>query len=145
MVDLASDSLSPTQQAVPHPTVLIVEDEARTAEAVALCLRHAGYTVLTAQDGLTAWRAVEEKRPDAVVLDLNLPVLSGFRLMQLIRRTNAQPQPRVVVTTGYSFQEARDVVKLGVDAFVEKPFDPDTLLRAVRFVLAKGRSASGSA
>jgi len=68
-----------------HPQVLIIEDEDKLLEILALNFRSAGYRVLVAADGVSAWQQFDRERPDLLVLDLNLPKLSGFRLLELVR------------------------------------------------------------
>ncbi|MBI3974090.1 MAG: response regulator [Chloroflexi bacterium] len=118
-------------------SVLVVEDDAGLAEILALYLQLAGYRVRTARDGLEALYALERERPDAVVLDLDLPRVSGFRLMQLLRRDPSTAMLPVLVVTALSFQEAREVVKAGADDFCTKPCAPETVVTRVDDLLAR--------
>jgi DNA-binding response OmpR family regulator len=68
-----------------RPRVLIVEDEAGLLEILELNFRGAGYHVSTAADGVTGWQQFDRVRPDLLLLDLNLPQMSGFRLLELVR------------------------------------------------------------
>jgi DNA-binding response OmpR family regulator len=114
-----------------------VEDEPGLVEVLTVNLEHAGYQVLTAADGLEAWRRFSADHPDIIVLDLNLPTMSGFRLLQLIKRSD-RPVP-VVVLTAFSFEEAKEVAQLGVEGFITKPFEPGDLVRTVHRALARVR------
>jgi DNA-binding response OmpR family regulator len=105
--------------------VLIVEDEARMLEILELNFRSAGYQVLTAADGVTGWLQFDRMRPDLLVLDLNLPQLSGFRLLELVRSESDIP---VLILTAYDFAEAEEVARHRPDAFVKKPFDVQNLI-----------------
>jgi DNA-binding response OmpR family regulator len=126
----------------PRPTtVLLIEDEPGLLEILALNLRVAGYQVKTAQDGLEAWQRFEATPPDVVVLDLRLPTISGFRLLELIR-DSATPPP-VIVITALDFEEAEEIANHGVDGFMTKPFKPKALVRQVEYVLARRRLATG--
>jgi len=107
------------------PHVLIVEDETGLLEILALNFRGAGYQVSTATDGVSAWQQYERQRPDLLVLDLNLPKISGFRLLELIRSESDLP---VLILTAYDFAEAEEVARHRPDAFVKKPFDVRELL-----------------
>lgn len=107
------------------PQVLIIEDEEGLLEILELNFRHAGYRVLTATDGLTAWHQFDRQRPDLVVLDLKLPKLSGFRLLELMRSESDAP---VLILTAYDFAEAEEVARHRPDAFVKKPFDVNELV-----------------
>ena len=108
-----------------RPHVLIVEDEAELLEILELNFRSAGYTVSTATDGVTAWQRFEHERPDLLVLDLNLPKISGFRLLELVRSESDLP---VLILTAYDFAEAEEVARHRPDAFVKKPFDVQELV-----------------
>ncbi len=124
---------------MPPTTVLLIEDEPGLAEILALNLRLAGYQVEIALDGLEAWRRFEAAPPDVVVLDLGLPSVSGFRLLELMRASPSSPP--VIVITALDFAEAEDVAHYGVDGFMTKPFEPKALIRQVEYVLARRRSA----
>ena len=67
------------------PQVLVVEDEKGIQELLEICFESADYEVLTADNGVLTWQIFAQKRPDLLILDLNLPELSGFRLLELIR------------------------------------------------------------
>jgi DNA-binding response OmpR family regulator len=121
-----------------RPHVLIIEDEAGLLEILELNFRSAGYQVSTAADGVTAWQQYERARPDLLILDLNLPKISGFRLLELVRSESQVP---VLILTAYDFAEAEEVARHRPDAFVKKPFDVQELVHmADRLV---GRKPSG--
>lgn len=109
-----------------RPHVLIVEDETGLLEILELNFRSAGYTVSTATDGVTAWQRYEQQHPDLLVLDLNLPKITGFRLLELVRSESDLP---VLILTAYDFAEAEEVAQHRPDAFVKKPFDVQELVR----------------
>jgi DNA-binding response OmpR family regulator len=112
-----------------QPRVLIVEDEEGLLEILELNFRSAGFRVFTAADGVTAWQRFEREQPDLLVLDLNLPQVSGFRLLELVRRESDVP---VLILTAYDFAEAEEVARHRPDAFVKKPFDVNELLLTAR-------------
>lgn len=114
-------------------TVLIVEDEAGIREILELNLRAAGYGVWGCGDGLAAWQRFEAERPDLVLLDLNLPQMSGFRLLELMRGEGDVP---IVIVTAFDFAEAEDVARFHPNGYVKKPFDPDDVVALVASVLA---------
>lgn len=108
-----------------QPRVLVIEDEEGLLEILEVNFRSAGYQVATAADGLDAWRQFERLRPDLLILDLNLPQISGFRLLELIRSESDVP---VLILTAYDFAEAEEVARHRPDAFVKKPFDVEDLI-----------------
>ena len=108
-----------------RPHVLIIEDEEGLLEILELNFRSAGYAVSTATDGVTAWQRYEQERPDLLVLDLNLPGISGFRLLELVRSESELP---ILILTAYDFAEAEEVARHRPDAFIKKPFDVQELV-----------------
>ena len=109
-----------------RPHVLIIEDEAGLLEILDLNFRSAGYQTSTATDGVTAWQRYEQERPDLLVLDLNLPKISGFRLLELVRSESELP---ILILTAYDFAEAEEVARHRPDAFIKKPFDVQELIQ----------------
>ena len=122
----------------PRPRVLIIEDETGLREILEVNFRGAGYQVLSAGDGVAGWQQFERHDPDLLVLDLNLPQLSGFRLLELVRSESDVP---VLILTAYDFAEAEEVAHFRPDAYVKKPFDVKHLLsvadRLVRRVVGR--------
>jgi two-component system OmpR family response regulator len=115
-----------------QPQVLVVEDELGLLEILEVNFRSAGYRVLTAADGVAAWRVFDQARPDLLVLDLNLPRMSGFRLLELVRSESDLP---VLVLTAYDFAEAEEIAQHHPDAFVKKPFDAKELVATANRLL----------
>jgi len=105
--------------------VLLIEDEVGLLEILELNFRSVGYRVLTARDGVTAWHQFDRERPNLLVLDLNLPQMSGFRLLELVRSESDVP---VLILTAFDFAEAEEVAQYRPDAFIKKPFDVRELI-----------------
>ncbi len=117
--------------------VLVVEDEFGLAEVLSLHLEGAGYETVVCHSGLAALYELDRGHFDLVLLDLNLPEISGFRLMQLLKQRTDTPGLAVMVITALSFQEAEDVVRGGADDFITKPFAPEAVLTRVERLLAR--------
>lgn len=113
------------EKSSPRPRVLVVEDEEGLLEILELNFRSAGYQVATAADGLAGWQQFEQAEPDLLVLDLNLPRISGFRLLELVRSESDAP---ILILTAYDFAEAEEVARYRPNAYVKKPFDVDELV-----------------
>lgn len=116
------------------PRVLIVEDEEGLLEILDLNFSSAGYQVLTAADGVAAWQLFDQEQPDLLVLDLNLPRMSGFRLLELVRSESELP---VLILTAYDFAEAEEIAQHRPDAFVKKPFDVTELVQIADRLIGK--------
>jgi|APCry1669188879_1035177.scaffolds.fasta_scaffold12645_1 CheY-like chemotaxis protein len=136
-VDIEPARAAPAALKVVPRTVMIVEDEPGLAEVLALNLQASGFETVTAHDGLQALYLLDQSVPDVVVLDLQLPQVSGFRLIQLLRSRTATARIPIVVITALSFREAEDVVRRGADAFLTKPFVPEEVVNCVERLISR--------
>lgn len=116
---------------------LVVEDEPEMLDIIRVNLEQAGYDVSLARDGVEAYEAMETSEPQAVVLDLNLPNMSGFRFLRLVRRDSRWRSVPIIVVTAFAFEEVEDIASEGIDGFISKPFDPSELVEKLRWVLSK--------
>ncbi len=119
--------------------ILVVEDEQEMLDILLANLQEAGYEVVVARDGVQAWQAFGQEKPGLVTLDLNIPKMSGFRLIRLLKeqvRERGGSVP-VIVVTGMDYEEAEEVATVGADDFVTKPIDPLELVEKVQAVLAR--------
>lgn len=126
------DEVQTFQPLAAHGRVLIVEDDSGARELIANTLRLTGYVVRTASDGLAALRLADVFEPDVVVLDLGLPIASGFEVLHELRAVPRTFETPVIAISGLpnGVQLARDNPEF-FDT-LQKPFDPDTLVRIVR-------------
>ena len=108
-------------------TILIVDDESSMRFLTRMILEGAGYEVIEAPHGAAALERAKESRPDLVVTDLMMPVMTG---RELVERLRADPEtaaiPIVVISANSSS------VATAADAVLGKPFEPDALLSAAR-------------
>ena len=122
--------------------ILVVDDNARTQEAIALYLRHAGYAVDTAAGGPEALAAAAAAAPDLILLDLMLPGLSGLDVCRTLRgRTDV---PIIMVTARTTEEDKLQGLRAGADDYVTKPFSPRELVARVGAVLRRARPAPQS-
>ena len=127
----------PAPEAAPRRQVLVVEDEPGLADVLAVHLEAAGYEAVVAHDGLEALYLLDRINPQVVLLDLHLPQVSGFRLIQLLKQRADLPQVPVIVLTALSFREAEEAVRAGADDFITKPFLPAEVVTRVDRVLQR--------
>jgi len=109
--------------------VLVVEDEEETAELLRDLLHEFGYEPLLVRSAEAARSALDTERPDVILLDLRLPLMSGLDFLQIDRVRAARP-PIVVVSGVATEEEARECLLRGALDFVGKPLNAD-LLRQV--------------
>jgi DNA-binding response OmpR family regulator len=125
------------------PTILIVEDEPELVKVLRSYLEQAGFSVLTAGRGDTGLSTWELKRPDAVVLDLNLPGMDGLDVARAIRKK--ADTPILMVTARVEEADQLIGLELGADDYLAKPFSPRVVVARVRALLRRaGSSQPGS-
>ena len=116
--------------------ILLVEDDPKTRETVALYLRREGHEVVTAGDGVRALEAAQEHEPHLVVLDLMLPRMDGLAVCRALRES-AQRPGIIMVTARTTEDDKLTGLDLGADDYVTKPFSPRELMARVRAVLRR--------
>jgi len=115
--------------------ILLVEDDADTAESIRLYLTHAGFGVTIARDGRRGLDEARSGRFALVVLDLMLPKLDGHGVCRAIRRESKLP---IIMLTARTTEDDRvSGLELGADDYVAKPFSPRELVARVRAVLRR--------
>jgi CheY-like chemotaxis protein len=116
--------------AVPR-RVLVVEDDANIADVLVAALEDEGYAVRSARDGLQALEVLRKWPPSVVLLDLMLPILDGWRLLEQCTVEGLAPQARVVVMSAARSAPALASGQPRVSAVIAKPFDLNQLLATV--------------
>ena len=114
--------------------ILIIEDEQSIADMVKMCLTKNGYICETANDGMTATEKIDEKRYDLILLDIMLPDIDGYDLIDYIKQFEI---PVIFVTAKTSVPDRVKGLKLGAEDYVTKPFDLEELLARVETVLRR--------
>ena len=119
----------------PNPAgkhILIVDDYVDALEIWAIYLTAAGYRVSTAIDGASAIAKAHQLLPDLIVLDLELPGISGFEAACALRGDPETADIPLIAATGYSHLRQLDLAReVGFDTVVVKPCDPDMLLAEI--------------
>ena len=118
-------------------TVLIVDDSLTIQKMVEMALDKEGLNLVTASNGESAHRAVDEDNPDLVLLDVMLPDTNGYRLCQQIRSKGGRFEkiPIIMLTARDSPQDENLGRHAGATAYMTKPFSPDDLRENVRNAL----------
>ena len=118
-------------------SILVVEDEVRLATALAAGLRDRGYEVAVAHDGHSGYRMAKEELPDAIVLDLMLPGLTGLEVCQRLREKEVWI-PILVLTAKDGEADETEALNLGADDYLRKPFSYPVLVARCRALLRRG-------
>ena len=122
--------------------LLVVDDDRDLVELLDYALRREGYEGARAYDGESALGAFERDRPDLVVLDLNLPKLAGFVVLERMRRAD----DHVAILILSARQDETDVLRglqLGADDYISKPFRPKELVARVKAILRRSVQVRG--
>ncbi len=120
--------------------ILVVDDDLELSSLIGYALRQAGYMVIEAGDGVVALEVFERESPALVILDVNLPRLSGLEVCRRIRaasRTPASGVPIMMLTVKSAEEDQVQALDLGADDYLTKPFSPRTLLARVRALLRR--------
>ncbi len=120
--------------------VLVVEDSAVIRRLIEVCLRPADLEVLMREDGPSGLAAAQSENPDLLVLDIGLPEMDGWQVLDHLRSLPETRSLPVLVLTAHAEEESRRRAdEGGADAFVTKPFQPNDFRQEVLSLLARPR------
>lgn len=116
-------------------TILIVDDEPQIRRVLRTTLTSNGYAVLEAKNGEEAFERVRAERPDLILLDVNMPGMSGLEICREIRRTSEAPI--IMLTVRNSEPDKVQALDAGADDYVVKPFGVEELMARIRATLRR--------
>lgn len=125
----------------PEARLLVVDDEPNIRDLLASSLRFAGFEVVSAEDGLSAYRAVQDHHPDLIVLDVMLPDMDGFALTRRLRDGGSQI-PVLFLTARDDMQDKLEGLNAGGDDYVTKPFGLEEVVARIRAILRRTKGDS---
>jgi two-component system cell cycle response regulator DivK len=112
--------------------VLIIEDNENNLYMMRFILTQMGYEVLEARDGASGVDLAKEKRPDLILMDIQLPVLDGYSATRRIREDEALKDVPIIAVTSYAMVGDREkAIAAGCTAYVEKPIDPESFIKVL--------------
>ncbi len=116
--------------------ILLIEDNIENADMTIRILQSAGYQVIHSLRGFEGAKLARQQRPDAILIDFDLPDIEGHVLALMLRKQLGASAPQIVaVTARAGVAEMRLAEEYGCNGFVAKPFMPDDLLHVVEQVL----------
>jgi len=122
--------------------ILVVDDEERMVRFIRLNLEHDGFQVSEAFNGKQAVQRLRDVNPDLILLDIMMPDLDGFEVLEMVREISNVP---VIMLTAKGEEDDRvRGLEKGADDYVTKPFSPRELVSRVRAVLRRTEGATGS-
>lgn len=140
------DLVGPQKGTAVSNRVLVVEDSAVIQRLISVCLRPAGLEVDTRDDGPSGLEAALEDPPGLLILDVGLPGMDGWEVLERIRNDPRTSDLKVLVLTAHAQEETRERAdRGGADSFLTKPFRPDDLRAAALALLRDPGLAVGIA
>ena len=125
-----------------NPLILVVEDEAALVTLLRYNLEREGFRVAAAADGEEALLLAREEKPDLVLLDWMLPLLSGIEVCRQLRRmTETRSVPIIMLTARGEEGDKLHGLDSGADDYITKPFSPSELIARIRAVMRRTRPA----
>lgn len=116
---------------------LIVDDSPTIRNLVAYCIEREGFEVTPAVDGLHALDEVKLQAFDVIITDINMPNMDGIAFIRALRSLETMRHTPVLVLTILNSREKKDEAKAaGATAWLEKPFEPEVLVKAVKLVMS---------
>jgi CheY-like chemotaxis protein len=114
-------------------SVLVVDDEPQVVWMLRFSLEAEGYQTLSARDGAAALAEIREHRPRLMLLDVMMPIMDGWTVLEHLQAMPEGERPKVIVVSARaSLRDKAKAIELGADAFVAKPFSVDDLLEKLR-------------
>ncbi len=121
------------------PRVLVVDDEPNILLSLEFLMQQAGFEVTTAEDAEQAQALISQQVPDLILLDISLPGMSGFDLLEQLRADDATRQLPVVMLTAHGREvEKEKGMALGASDYITKPFSTRELVSRVQALLESG-------
>ena len=115
------------------PSVLVVDDEPQVVWVLQFSLEAEGYTTYAASNGIEALSEIAQHRPAMMVLDIMMPGMDGWSLLEEMLKLPDDERPRVVIVSALSsLRDRAKAAELGADAYVPKPFNVDELLEVLQ-------------
>lgn len=114
-------------------SVLVVDDEPQVVWVLQFSLEAEGYTTFAANNGIDALAEIALHRPDVMVLDIMMPTMDGWAVLEALTELPREQRPRVVVVSALAtLNDRARAAELGADAYVPKPFNVEELLEVLQ-------------
>jgi DNA-binding response OmpR family regulator len=125
------------QDTATRPVIVVADDDEDILILVSFRLDRAGHEVLTARNGQEALDLICERRPDAAVLDVKMPKLTGIDVVKQVReRESVRDTPVILLSAGVQEDTIARGFEAGANDYIRKPFSPDDLVQRLDQVLA---------
>lgn len=118
--------------------ILVVDDEPNIVLSLEFLMQQAGFEVATAMDGESALADIAQMPPDLMLLDISLPGMSGFDVLERLRATREHATLPIIMLTAHGREVEREKgLALGADDYITKPFSTQALIEKVQALLSR--------
>ena len=119
-------------------TALVIEDNSDNMELITFILEKNGYKVIKAETGQQGFDVALERRPDFIILDIQLPDMDGLEVLRKIRNSEIDSGMPVIAMTSYAMVGDREkMMAAGCDGYIEKPIDPEKVVSQIRRIIGE--------
>lgn len=124
----------------PRKLVLLVDDDADFAKVVKLYFERSGLELMSVPSGKKAMKAIDSRRPDVMILDVNMPKMDGVEVCRTVRaKMGGRHLPIIALTGFHSEDRKKQMMAVGADMYLTKPIDMKKLVERVQEVIPPGR------
>jgi two-component system cell cycle response regulator DivK len=116
--------------------ILVVEDQPDNRQIIRDMLAPTDYEITEAEDGAQALEAIAKRRPDLILMDIQLPIIDGYTATRKIKADPAMRSIPIIAVTSYALSGEKKAREAGCDDYVPKPFSPRQLLAKIRQFLS---------
>ena len=114
------------------PRALIIEDDNNNMELISYILEHYGYETIKAATGQEGYTLAAEHKPDFIILDIQLPDMTGIDVLQVIRSKPGGEQVPVIAMTSFAMAGDREaMINAGCNGYIEKPIEPERVMNQI--------------
>lgn len=119
-------------------TALIIEDNEDNMQLITMLLEKSAYLTLHAFTGMEGYEMALDKKPDFIILDIQLPDIDGMEVLRKIRASEIDNSIPVIAMTSYAMPGDREkLLAAGCDGYIEKPIDPERVINQIRRVIGE--------
>jgi len=112
--------------------ILVIEDNEQNMYLVTFILEKYGYQVIQARNGIEGVALARQKKPDMVLLDIQLPIMDGYAVARELRKNEELSRTQIVAITSYAMPGDREhALEAGCSGYIEKPINPDTFVAQI--------------
>jgi len=114
--------------------ILVVDDNKETTSMLSKFFNYKGYQIVVSNDAMEGLRYIKKEKYDVILLDINMPVISGLNIIQILAAGGKLKGKNIFIFSGVDFHDSqiKDLLRRdGINGFLKKPIEPDELLTAI--------------